>query len=123
MPCNHLTKDGTPCGMAPLAGEPFCWNHSSSVASVRAKARQRGGRRNRTGYLTPPPKAAPGLRTVDAIQGQAERAFGDALLLPNGPARARVLIGALMLALKCLEVGSFEERISAVESRVSGGRL
>lgn len=43
MPCNHLTKDGTPCGMAPLAGEPFCWNHSSSVASVRAKARQRGG--------------------------------------------------------------------------------
>lgn len=81
------------------------------------------GRRNRTGYLTPPPKAAPGLRTVDAIQGQAERAFGDALLLPNGPARARVLIGALMLALKCLEVGSFEERISAVESRVSGGRL
>jgi hypothetical protein len=117
--CDHVKPNGEPCQMPSLSGSAFCWVHDPAAAGPRARARQRGGQRTRTRYMVPPPEEPPSLRTVAAIQEQAERLFGDALLLPNGPARARVLTGALLLALRCVEAGSFEERLAAIESRLA----
>lgn len=107
------------CGMPPLEGQNACWNHSPTVAPARAAARSRGGRRARTPHLTPPPDAPPNLRGMEAIQQQLEVAYGDALQLPNGPARARVLLTALALALRVHETTEIEQRLQAIEARLS----
>lgn len=107
------------CDMPALTGSEHCWNHSDAVAPARARARSRGGKRARTALMVPVPSEPPRLRTVEDVQRECERLFGDALMLPNSPSRARALTGILLLALRTLETAEFAVRLEAVESRLA----
>ena len=119
--CREPKKDGSPCGMAPLAGSAYCFTHDPRRGRERAKARLRGGRNRRTAHGAPPPKSAPELRSVDAIQQQLERGVMDTLVMPNSSQRNRTLGYLLGIALRALEVGEIEERLAALESLVGRG--
>jgi len=119
--CRGETRDGSPCGMARLSGSEFCFAHDPRRGRDRAAARVKGGRNRRTAHGAAPPGTAPGLRSVDAIQGELERAVFDTLAMANSNQRNRTLGYLLGFALRALEVGELEARIAALESMVARG--
>jgi uncharacterized small protein (DUF1192 family) len=119
--CRGETRDGSPCGMARLSGSEFCFAHDPRRGRDRAEARVKGGRNRRTAHGAAPPGMAPSLRSVDAIQGELERAVFDTLLMANSSQRNRTLGYLLGFALRALEVGELEARIAALESMVARG--
>ncbi len=119
--CRGVTRDDSPCGMAPLSHSEYCFAHDPRRGRDRAKARVKGGRNRRTAHGTAPPQAAPALRTVAAIQGELERAVFDTLQMVNSSQRNRTLGYLLGIALRALEVGEIEERLAALESLVNRG--
>jgi hypothetical protein len=102
------------CLMPPLADSDFCWNHDPSRSDDRAAARRRGGQRGKRSTAGQVPDGLE-LRDVPAIQALLERAVVDCLALDNGVQRARTLGYLAGLALQALSVGSFEDRLTALE--------
>ncbi len=119
--CRGETRDGSPCGMARLSGSDYCFAHDPRRGRDRAKARVKGGRNRRTAHGAAPPGTAPGLRSVDAIQAELERAVFDTLMMANSSQRNRTLGYLLGFALRALEVGEIEARLAALESLVGRG--
>ena len=119
--CLGVTKRGA-CHMPPLTTSDFCFNHDPARAAERAEARKRGGRgRKRISRLDVPDVLE--LREVEEIQALLERAAMDALQLDNGVQRSRVLGYLSGLALQALSVGSFEERLVALEGAAGQRRV
>src|SRR5687768_6766458 len=100
--CLGETRDGSPCGMARLSGSEFCFAHEPRRGRDRAKARVKGGRNRRTAHGSAPPSSPPGLRTVDAIQCELERALFDTLKMANSSQRNRTAGYLLGFALRAL---------------------
>jgi hypothetical protein len=124
MSCTGVARSGGPCRMAPLKDSDFCWTHDPSKARQRAEARQRGGRNRRTpgtviaslGADIQPPA---GLDDMAAIQSGLNFVWRDTLLQENSGSRSRTLVAVLLAAVKCLEVGEFEERLEVLEQAVN----
>ena len=116
--CCGKTRDGSPCGMARLAGSEYCFAHDPRRGRDRAKALVKGGRNRRTAHGSTPPETAPALRSVAAIQAELERAVFDTLQMANSSQRNRTLGYLLGFALRALEIGEIEERLAALESMV-----
>ena len=115
--CQGRNRAGQPCGMTPLQGAAWCFAHSPDRAAERAVARRVGGLNRRT------PKGQPGtvrLRSVADVQTELETAYADLLVQENSHQRARTAASLLTLAIKCLEVGELEERLAAIEARLTG---
>ena len=119
--CCGETRDGSPCGMARLAGSEYCFAHDPRRGRDRAKARVKGGRNRRTAHGSTPPGTAPALRSVAAIQGELERVVFDTLLMPNSSQRNRTVGYLVGFALRAVEIGEIEERLAALESMVGRG--
>lgn len=119
--CGGKNARGESCGMPPLQGSDRCWNHSPDRGAARATARKRGGRNRRVGLASDPPAEAPQLRDVEAIQVQLEAALFNALRLENSNSRSRTVGYLLGFALKALETGSLDERLSALEAQATLG--
>ena len=115
--CGAKTKRGEPCGMAPLQGSKWCWNHDPDKARERSKARKLGGYNRRPTKAEAPQQVA--LRDVAAVQFILELAMQDTLALENSVARSRTLGYLAGQALKVLEVGELEERLEVLESLLS----
>jgi hypothetical protein len=101
--------------MRPLAGSDWCWNHSEAHAAQRDAARRLGGQRGSRRATGPVPDGLT-LRDVPSIQAVFEQALRDCLALDNSVQRARTVGYLGSLALQALEVGSIEERLSALEA-------
>jgi hypothetical protein len=121
--CSDTNRRGEPCGMPPLQGTDRCFNHSPTRARDRAKARKRGGRQRRAPLLFPPPTGPTPLRDVASIQAVLEQITSETLLLGNTVQRSRAIAGLLLVGLKCLEVGSLEERLAALEALTGPRRV
>lgn len=104
--------------MAPLKGSPFCFCHAPTAAARRAKARRRGGQRTRIGYATAPAAVA----TVADLQGHIGQALADVQRLENSTKRSATVARLVETARRLIEVGSLEERITALEQRMKGRR-
>lgn len=110
--------------MPPLKGEAWCFAHHPDLASDRLTAQKQGGRRNRAAgtvlTLAEDDSALPlELGDMKAVQGALNLVWRDTLRQENSGQRSRTLVAVALAAMKCLEVGEYEERIRALEQAVS----
>lgn len=115
--CGAQNRRGIQCRMAPLVGKKQCFIHDPESAPERARARLAGGHARRTPDGERP--NAVHLRTVPQIQAELEREYACTLMQENSARRATTVAALLALALRILEVGSFADRLTAVEARLS----
>ena len=87
-----------------------------------AEASRLGGLRRRKEKAVSAAYEIEGLATVEQIRRLLEIAVTDTLGLENTVARARTLAYLAQSATKLLEIGSFEERLAALEAAL-GPRL
>ena len=104
--------------MPPLTGSAFCFAHDPTAAAARAAARRRGGAAHAAATAT---GELPRLKSVPDVQRHLEQLLGDTLLQSNSARRTAAIVSILSLALKAIEVGSFEERLANLE-KLAGGK-
>ena len=117
--CRGKNESGEPCGQPPLREGELCFWHDPAHAEEAAEARRFGGLRRRRERAVEGAYDIEGLEDVPAIRRLVEVAALDTLSLENSILRARTLISAALAAAKLLEVGEFEERLSALEATVA----
>lgn len=120
--CTHELPDGRLCRAWPLRDAPSCFWHAPDREEEAAEARRLGGLRRRREKTVSGADDFAGLGSIEAIRRILEIATIDALGLDNSIARARVLIAAVLAAMKLLETGELEERVVALEAVVRTGR-
>lgn len=114
--CRFVMPDGRLCRSPALRGEEYCLFHHPEHAEAAGEARRLGGlRRRREGTLAGAYDFS-GTGTVADIQRLIDIAILDTLGLENSVARARALLYAAHTALKCLETGELEERVTQLEA-------
>lgn len=116
--CQFVREDGSPCRSAPMKAEPFCFWHSPAHAEEADEARRLGGLRRRRERTVAGAYEFGGLSTVTDIRRLLEVAVIDTLSLENSVARSRTLAYLGQTALKCLEVGELEDRLTLLEAAV-----
>ena len=129
--CTAITKAGHQCSNAPVAGSEYCFVHAPETARARTEARKRGGmaRHGRDiGSVTPALAAAKAtgvivpkisLKTVDDVQRLLETCASNLLTLEKSIARERALASVAATALEVIKVGNLEERLRALEERLT----
>jgi hypothetical protein len=121
--CRWVRADGSPCRSAPMRGEDYCFWHSPAHAEEAEEARRLGGMRRSRERKVANVFCFDGLASVKDIRRLLEVATIDTLALENSVARSRTLAYLAQTALKCLEVGELEDRLSLLEAAVSGRHL
>ena len=100
----------------------MCFAHDPRRGRERAQARKRGGHNRRTPAASTAETLAVSLRDVESIRTLLEAAVADTLVQANSSQRSRTLGYLLGVALKALEMGEFESRITSLERQL-GDRL
>ena len=113
--CQFQKSNGEPCRATPMRGEGFCFWHSPEHAKEATEARRLGGLRRRKEKITGGVYDFEGLEDVSKIRRLLEIAVIDTLALESSIARSRTLAYLAQMALKALEVGELESRLSALE--------
>ncbi len=113
--CQARNARGEPCGSPPLKKAAFCLMHSPDQRAA-TEARRLGGLRRRREVAVSGAFVFTGLGTVADIRRLVEIAALDTLELENSTARSRTLGSLAHAALKLLEVGELEGRVSALEA-------
>jgi len=116
--CKHVREDGSLCRSAPMKGEDYCFWHSPAHAEEADEARRLGGLRRRKERTVAGAYEFGGLATVPDIRRLLEVAVIDTLSLENSVARSRTLAYLGQTALRCLEVGELEDRVTLLEAAV-----
>jgi hypothetical protein len=96
--------------------EEYCFWHHPDYAEEAEQARRLGGQRRRREKITEGAYELDGLDSIPALRRVLEVAVIDALGLENSVARSRVLISAVQVGARLVEVGEMEERMAAVEA-------
>jgi hypothetical protein len=104
--------------MPSVSTSNYCFAHDPASARARAASRKKGGRNRRTPDGELPDGVT--LRSVNTIQQVLEQVVGVTLKQSNSARRSRTLGYLLGIALRALEVGELEDRITALEARLSG---
>ena len=116
--CRYVRADGSPCRSAPMRGEDYCFWHSPAHADEADEARRLGGMRRKKERTVANLFEFAGLGSVADVRRLLEVATIDTLSLENSVARSRTLAYLAQTALKCLEVGELEDRLSLLEAAV-----
>ncbi len=120
--CSATRAEGEHCRAAPLRDRPFCLMHDPEHAEVVAEARRLGGARRKREATLAGAYDLDGVETVEGLRRIIEIVIADALGVDNSIARGRLLLAAVQVAAKVLEVGELEDRILQVEAAL-GPRL
>ena len=121
--CASLKENGQPCGAPRMRDGNHCLMHSPEHAQDAAEARRLGGLRRRREATLAGAYDLQGLETVADIRRLLQIAVVDTLSLENSISRSRTLAYLAMAALKTLEVGELESRLTMLEQAVlSKGR-
>ena len=120
--CQATKGDGSRCEASPLVDEDFCFWHSPKHAEEVAEAGRLGGLRRRREKTVAAAYDLEGLDTVSQVRRLLQIAVMDTLGLENSIARSRVLAYLAQVALKTLEAGALQERLTALEAAM-GPRL
>lgn len=118
--CKATTTTGKPCQAPTVAGSNYCFVHDPAHAHERAAARRRGGLNRRTRKAVENEDGPVELRTVGQVQEALERALADTWQQENSGARTQAVVRLCQTALKALEVGELEARLTALEGQVAG---
>ena len=120
--CAFRFPDGRPCHSPPLHDGDFCLMHSPEHAKGVQEARRLGGLRRKREATVAAAYDLEGLETVDGIRRLLQIAVTDTLGMENTIARNRMLVYQAMAALRTMEIGVMEKRISVLEQAVHGQR-
>ncbi len=120
--CAFRKTNGLLCGSPPLRDGDYCLMHDPEHAQEVQEARRLGGLRRRREVTVAGAYHFRGLECVADIRRLLEIAAVDTLGMENSITRARTLAYLAMVALKTLEVGELEDRLTALEQAVLGGR-
>lgn len=115
--CKGVTLSGKPCGMKPIAGGAYCFNHAPGQARARAEARKRGGENRHTPHYADASQLPAEVKTLDDARGLLGYTLAEVVGMDNSIARARVLLALFDSFIKSFEVGELEQRIQALEQR------
>ena len=96
--------------------EDFCFWHHPDYSEEAEQARRLGGQRRRREKITEGAYDLEEIDSIPALRRVLKVAVIDALGLENSVARSRVLISAVQVGAKLVEVGEMEERMAAVEA-------
>ena len=118
MTCEATTRQGARCKAPPLTGGRYCFHHDPEKAVERRQARRKGGLVLHHGSAD---RERPEVRLREAADVLAllETAANDALSRKAGIQRARCLTYIATAAARAIETASLEERVSALEARLS----
>jgi hypothetical protein len=114
--CKAGKQDGSPCGSPPLLDGDFCYMHSPEHAAEMQEARRAGGLNKRRERTLAAVYEFEGLESVDQVRRLFEIAGFEALALPAGPNKCRILVQVGLAALRALGVGDHEERLQGIEA-------
>lgn len=120
--CKATKDDGTPCEAAPITGGDYCFWHDPERAEEVAEAGRLGGLRRRREKAVGAAYDLDGLDTVEQVKRLLQIAVMDTLGLENSIARSRTLAYLAQVALKVVEVGDMQQRLTALEAAM-GPRL
>lgn len=120
--CAFHLPSGEPCRAAPLKDGDFCLMHSPEHAQEVQEARRLGGLRRKREATLSGVYDFEGLETVSGIRRLIEVAVMDTLGMENSMARSRTLAYLVQVALRTLEVGDMEKRLSVLEQAIRGRR-
>ena len=118
--CAFRLPSGEPCRAAPLRDGDFCLMHSPEHAQEVQEARRLGGLRRKREATLSGAYDFEGLETVSGIRRLIEVAVLDTLGMENSMSRNRTLAYLAQVALRTLEVGDLEKRISVLEQAIHG---
>jgi hypothetical protein len=121
--CAFRKPTGEPCQSPPLHDSQFCFMHSPEHAQEAQEARKLGGVRRKREVTLAGAYEFDGINTVQGIQRILEIAMLDTLAMENSLSRNRTLAYLALAAMKALEVGVQEERITALEQAVQGRQI
>ena len=117
--CQALNRFGEPCRAPALTGSSRCFWHSEEAAQARQQARKKGGQNTAQVRVGQGPDEPLRICSISDIMSLLETAASDIMRLPSSERRARSLVYVALGALKALEVGAIEERLSALETRLN----
>ena len=120
--CAFHLPSGEPCRAAPLKDGDFCLMHSPEHVQEVQEARRLGGLRRKREATLYGVYDFEGLETVSSIRRLIEVAVLDTLGMENSMSRSRTLAYLAQVALRTLEVGDLEKRLSVLEQAVRGQR-
>jgi hypothetical protein len=113
--CAFRSATGKPCRAAPLRDGEFCLMHSPERVKEVQEARRLGGLRRRRESTISRAYQFDSLNSVEGIRRIVEVAVLDTLSTENSIARSRTLAYLAQVALRTLEIGDLETRITALE--------
>ena len=116
--CAATNKRGQPCASPVIRGSRYCYTHSPSKARERAAARRKGGHNRRASAKSQQSQPEP-IGDVRGVLAWVNAALADVWLLENTARRAQTISTLCNTALKALEVGELEQRIAALEVRIT----
>ena len=116
--CSGRARSGQPCRAAPMESG-LCFWHDPEHAQEAAEARRLGGLRRRKEGTVSGAYDFDGLDSVLKIRRLLEIAVVDTLSQENSLSRSRTLAYLAQMALKALEAGEHEERLSALEAALA----
>ena len=118
--CKATTKRGTRCPNA-AGASGYCFVHDPDKSAERALARRLGGYNRRTTARMSgdePVKVA----DISSVLTLINATIADTWVLENSPARSRVLLQAADVAMRAIQGGEWEARITALEARLNSGK-
>ncbi len=116
--CTATNEAGQPCRQAPLQGDERCFWHTPATAQEAAEARRLGGANKKREHTLSAVYEFGGLETVGDALRLFEIAAFEAMALPQGPMRCRILIQAGLAGLRGIEAADHEERLQQLEAAI-----
>jgi len=114
--CQGLNEAGQGCRQAPMRNEEYCFWHSPTTVEAAAEARRAGGLNKRREHTLATVYELEGLDSIEHIRRLFDIAGFEALALPAGANKCRILVQVGLAALKALGVGDHEERLQEIEA-------
>ena len=120
--CAGRNARDEPCAAPPLSDSDYCLMHSPDHQAEVAEARRLGGFRRRKESAVALTFQFEGLDSVAKIRRLLEVAVMDTFAMENSIARNRTLGSLAQQALRLLEVGELEDRVTTLEAAVGPAR-
>jgi hypothetical protein len=110
-------NNGNSCKAYAIHDSKFCFAHDPDSARKRAYARKKGGLNRRVIKRRDRPYRP--IKSVEDINSILESAINEARVLEGSKSNLRTLAYLCQIAMKGQELGSLEERISAIEAQIT----
>lgn len=114
--CTAPTSRGPRCEATPLRDADVCFWHSPDHAAEAAEARRLGGLRRRREITLSGAYDLEGFTAIAALHRIVEIVAYDALAMESSVARGRLLLAAVQVATKLIEVGDLDQRLAQLEA-------